>query len=109
MNYLANEVSILQGTKRKLEGEEKLALALVLEAYNKLHLLAVRQQRYIKEKRPEYARQMDQNCRLIERNSFLEEEIKRYKKSYKAQADYVREIEKENRFFRKVLTKEKGG
>lgn len=103
MNYLAKEVGILQETKRKLEGEEKLALALTLEAYNKLYLLALKQQQYIKKKRPEYAEQMEQNFKLIERNKFLEDSIKRYKELNKSQIQYSKELEKELRMTKKLL------
>lgn len=97
MKYLKKEISVLQITKNdnKFSEKEKNALALVLDQYNKLFTTAVYQQNYIKEKQPEYAREMEQNFKLLERNKYLEDSIKKYKELYKNQLKYIKTIEKD--------------
>ena len=105
MKYLKNEVSILQNAKNsnKFLEKEKNALVLILEQYNKLFSTAVYQQNYIKDKQPEYAREMEQNFKLLERNKYLENSIKKYKDLYKDQLKYIKTIEKELQTKNKLL------
>lgn len=105
MKYLKNEIILLQNTKKNesIPEKERLALAFLLDSYNKIYSLALSQQKYIKEKRPEYAKNMDDNFKLLERNEYLENEVKTYKDVYKKQLTYIQNIEKELRMTKKLL------
>jgi len=102
MKYLKDEIILLQSVKIKRE-DVKVALNNVLEGYNRVFNMAVHQQQYIKENRSKFAKEMEENFKLVERNKFLEDEYKRYKKSYKEQADYTRKLEKEAKALKKLL------
>ena len=103
MNYLKNEVSLLQSIKNNFDEDIKQAIINLLDGYNRLFALAINQQEYIKRKRPEYAQEMEQNFKLVERNKFLEESIKRYKELNKSEMKYSKEIERELRMTKKLL------
>jgi len=93
MKYLKDEMMLLQSIKIKRE-DVKEALDNLLDSYNKVFNIAVHQQNYINKKRPEYAREMEDNFRLREKNNYLEKEHKRIKLLYKDRMDEIRKLEK---------------
>ena len=97
MKYLKNEFKILQELKNndKLKIEEQEILTQLLQDYNVIFHIAYKQQEYINKKRPEYARIIDENFKLTEKNKFLVEENKRYKNAHKDSLEYIKILEKE--------------
>ena len=102
MQYLKDEMILLQSLKFKRE-DIKEALNNILDSYNKVFNLALHQQQYIKEKRPEFAREMEENFKLVERNKFLEQENKEYKSLYKEQILHIQKQEKQLRKMKRLL------
>ena len=105
MKYLKDEVKLLQGIGFKEEIQQ--AIDNILDGYNRVFNIAVNQQEYIKTKQPEYAKTMEDNFKLMDRNKYLESEYKRLRNAYKDQADYVRGLEKELRRLRKLVLETK--
>ena len=107
MKYLKKEFKVLQELKNndKLKLEEQESLKQLLQDYNTIFHIAYRQQEYINRKRPEYAKEMDENLKLIEKNKFLAEENKRYKNAINVQNEYYKELEKEVRRYKKIIQK----
>ena len=105
MKYLKKEFKILQELKNndKLKLEEQESLIELLQDYNAVFHIAYRQQEYINRKRPEYAKEMDENLKLTEKNKFLVEENKRYKNALSIQNKYYKELEKEVRRYKKII------
>lgn len=105
MKYLKKEFKILQELKNndKLKLEEQELLTQLLQDYNTIFHIAYKQQEYINRKRPEYAKAMDENFKLTEKNNFLTEENKRYKNALNTQNKYYKELEKEVRRYRKII------
>lgn len=101
MNYLKDEIKLLHGCKFREDIQQ--AINSILDGYNKVYTLAVNQQQYIKGKRPEFAREMEENLKLIDRNKFLEDENKRFKNLNKEQVNYIKKLEKEIRRLKKLL------
>lgn len=102
MQYLKNEMVLLQSLKFKRE-DIKEALNNILDGYNKLFNMAVHQQQYIKEKRPEFAREMEENFKLVERNKYLENENREYKNLYMDQLSRIKTLEKTVRYYSRIL------
>jgi len=104
MQYLKDEMVLLQSLKFKRE-DIKEALKNILEGYNKVFNLAVHQQNYIKEKRPEFAREMEENFKLVERNKYLENENREYKNLYRDQLSRIKTLEKTVKYYSRILDK----
>lgn len=96
----------------RLELQDRLFLQEMMEKFNGIARKAIKFKKYIQEHEKEYAEQMDQNCKLIERNQHLEDENKRYKNADKERLEYIKTLEKEVRDYKKLLdklqTKEEG-
>lgn len=90
----------------RLEIQDKIFLQTMMEKFNGIARKAVKLKRYIQEHEKDYAEQMDRNCKLIERNKFLEDENKRYKNLSKDRLEYIKQLEKDIKDYKKILTKE---
>ena len=101
MKYLKDEVKLLQGIGFKEEIQQ--AIDNILDGYNRVFNIAVNQQEYIKTKQPEYAKTMEDNFKLMDRNKYLEDSNKRYKNLNKLQNEYVKKLEKDLRMTKKLL------
>lgn len=107
MKYSRDELRLLTDklSGSELSKEEKLALYTIMESYNKLYCIAIKQHKHIKTKEEQWARDMDLNFKLNEKNEYLKSELDRYKLAYKNLGEYTKDIEKDLSKAKKYIKK----